>query len=240
MSAAPTAPPGVRAAPAVAPPPEAAPAATPRPTLVLVAHGSKDPRHAAGVAGIADRVRARWGAPVREAYLEHNPPAATSVLGRREPTGITVLPLLLTAGFHWGHDIPPVVASDSGRSLLLPPPPLSVFAEGLIGLAREHGRSTVVAAMAGSTSARLAPRLDTLLRSVPRSSGVHLTVAPSPAAVPRAADSRSLVVPFLVADGIFGDRIRAAATATGAAVTPVFGSTEHFSAALLRVLLPAA
>lgn len=215
-------------------------ATAPSATLVLVAHGSKDPRHAAGVEGIADRVRAQWTAPVRTAYLEHNPPAAAAVLNHREPAGVTVLPLLLTAGFHWSHDIPPVVASDSGRSALLLPPPLSIFAEGLVSLAGEHGRSTLVVAMAGSSSARLAPRLAELQRSMPRSSGVHLRVAPAPAAVAETADGRSLVVPFLVADGIFGDRIRAAATAVGAAVSPVFGTTDHFSTALLRVLRPGA
>src|SRR3954454_24919309 len=77
--------------------------ALPGPPLVLVAHGSTDPRFAAVVEAIAADVRA--SAPdidVRIGYLEHGPPHVADVV---EPAAV-VVPLLLTSGYHVRVDLP--------------------------------------------------------------------------------------------------------------------------------------
>ncbi|MFI8080841.1 sirohydrochlorin chelatase [Kitasatospora sp. NPDC086009] len=73
--------------------------------LLLIAHGSRDPRHAATVAGVVEQVRAlRPGLEVATAYLDHCAPRIPQVAGRL-PAAVAV-PLLLNRAFHAKHDIP--------------------------------------------------------------------------------------------------------------------------------------
>ncbi|NEE19236.1 sirohydrochlorin chelatase, partial [Streptomyces sp. SID7499] len=70
------------------------------PTLLVIAHGSRDPRHAATVHALTERVRAeRPGLRVETAYLEFNAPSVPRVLERLAAEGadeVVALPLLLT------------------------------------------------------------------------------------------------------------------------------------------------
>ncbi len=210
-------------------------------SIVLIAHGSPDQRHAAGIEGIADRIRAGTGVATRATYIEHNTPRAADALALTgAQAGLVVLPLLLTAGFHWRNDIPPVVASSSGRSTLLGPPPLELFAAAVVALTHQHRAARIVVALAGSRSPRLAGRLSTFHATLRHHTELEVRVAPDPGAVASQADPGSLVVPFVVADGIFADRIRSAAGAAGAPVTPVLGGTPGFAAALAQYVQGAA
>ena len=87
------------------------------PPLVAIAHGSRDPRAGATVTELLGVARERAGArglaglDVRTAFLDHAPPAPLQVLnaiaGEAERTApVVVLPLLLTAAYHSGTDIP--------------------------------------------------------------------------------------------------------------------------------------
>ncbi|WP_420538746.1 sirohydrochlorin chelatase [Nonomuraea africana] len=86
--------------------------------LVAVAHGSRDPRAAATVEALLDRVRqARPDLPVRSAYLDHGPPTLGQALhGLREAV---VLPLLLTEAYHSRVDLPAALAEARARDPLL-------------------------------------------------------------------------------------------------------------------------
>jgi len=54
------------------------------PDIVLLAHGSPDPRHAAGVEDLAAHVREHSpGRPVHTAYLDHHGPNATEAGANR-------------------------------------------------------------------------------------------------------------------------------------------------------------
>lgn len=82
------------------------------PPLVAVAHGSRDPRAAAVVTELIDRVRAaRPGLDARAAYLDHTAPSVADVLGTHAARGDrpVVLPLLLTAAYHSKIDLPGVL-----------------------------------------------------------------------------------------------------------------------------------
>ncbi|WP_344335542.1 CbiX/SirB N-terminal domain-containing protein, partial [Kitasatospora putterlickiae] len=84
----------------------ATPVAAGSPALLLIAHGSRDPRHAAAVAALVSQVRAlRPGLDVATAYLDHCAPRIPQVLGRLGPAAVAV-PLLLNRAFHAKHDIP--------------------------------------------------------------------------------------------------------------------------------------
>ncbi|WP_435874794.1 sirohydrochlorin chelatase [Nonomuraea dietziae] len=86
--------------------------------LVAVAHGSRDPRAAATMEALLERVRqARPGLTVRSAYLDHGPPTLAQALhGLREAV---VLPLLLTEAYHSRVDLPAALAEARARDPLL-------------------------------------------------------------------------------------------------------------------------
>ncbi|MGY0057544.1 sirohydrochlorin chelatase [Streptomyces sp. LZ34] len=141
---------------------------SPAPTLLVIAHGSRDPRHAATVAALCARARSlRTGLRVEAAFLEFNAPRVGQVLDRLAAEGtrdIVALPLLLTRAFHAKADIPAVLREATPRHLGLrvrqaevlgPSPLLTQALERRLyeaGLRPGDRRSTgVVLASAGST-----------------------------------------------------------------------------------------
>ena len=82
------------------------------PPLVVVAHGSRDPRAAETVEALLALVRERaeqvglGGLRVSAAYLGHAAPSLGQVLGALPGGPVVVLPLLLTDAYHSKTDIP--------------------------------------------------------------------------------------------------------------------------------------
>jgi sirohydrochlorin ferrochelatase len=96
-------------------------------TLVLVAHGSRDPRSAATIAALADVVRARRaGLDVRVAFLDLSAPRVGDVLAGS--TDVTIVPLLLGRAFHADVDLPNLVRETTARR-----PRLSVAVAPVLG-----------------------------------------------------------------------------------------------------------
>ncbi|HTX97592.1 MAG TPA: sirohydrochlorin chelatase [Mycobacterium sp.] len=81
-------------------------------TLVLTAHGSRDPRSGANAEAVADRLtRMRPGLDVRLAFLELNAPHFVDVLtGLPDSRRAVVTPLLLASAYHARLDIPNQIA----------------------------------------------------------------------------------------------------------------------------------
>lgn len=91
--------------------------------VVLIAHGSRDPRAAAATRALARAVAAaRPGLPVHDSYLDHTEPAPGRVLQELAAAGhqrVTVVPLLLTAAYHGRVDIPAVLSAAREEGLRL-------------------------------------------------------------------------------------------------------------------------
>ncbi|GAA4995057.1 hypothetical protein GCM10025734_25490 [Kitasatospora paranensis] len=131
------------------------------PALLLIAHGSRDPRHAATVDALVRQVRAlRPGPTVATAYLDHCAPRIGQVAGRLG-TAVAV-PLLLNRAFHAKSDIPAALraaGADLPLADVLGPSPLLLDAldrrlheSGLdTGSAAVRARTGVVLAAAGSS-----------------------------------------------------------------------------------------
>lgn len=89
------------------------------PVLLVVAHGSRDPRHAATVHALTARVRAlRPGLRAETGFLDFNAPSVPRVLERLDAEGageVVALPLLLTHAFHAKSDIPAVLREARAR-----------------------------------------------------------------------------------------------------------------------------
>jgi sirohydrochlorin ferrochelatase len=229
--------------------------------LVAVAHGSTDPRASATIAELMAMVaeRAR-GVDLRTAFLGHAPPslpqALSTITGERE---VRVLPLLLTAAYHSKSDIPRMLAraaSDFPRlrvsyGATLGPHPLLLralerrLAEVDPGTSRDRARTGVVLAAAGSTDpeanatiARLAARWQATAGWWAVRPGYASASEPSPAeavaGLVRDGASRVVVASYLLAPGLFADRIRRTCLAAGAAaVSPVLGAAPEVAGVLL-------
>ncbi|GAB2820984.1 sirohydrochlorin chelatase [Streptomyces daliensis] len=233
----------------------------PRPALVVVAHGSRDPRHAATVAALCARVRAmRPGLRVEVGHLDFNAPSVPQVLERLHAEGlrdVVALPLLLTRAFHAKSDIPAVLHEVTARL-----PRLSVRQAPVLGphqllvtalerRLREAGlrpgdepSTGVVLASAGSTDPEAIAVIADVAREWRRTTGwCAVRPAFASASLPRTADAvralradgveRIAVAPYVVAPGFLPDRIAAGAREAGADVlAPVLGAAPEMAALL--------
>jgi sirohydrochlorin ferrochelatase len=208
----------------------------------------------------ADRARKRGlGPPVlRVAYLGHAAPSLPQVLSTIEPDAdVTVLPLLLTAAYHSKTDIPRLLASRTVPRLrarygaTLGPHPLLIralerrLAEADPATLQAPGQTGVVLAAAGSgdpeanaTIARVAARWQARAGWFAVRPAYASAAEPSPAVAVagllRAGASRVVVASYLLAPGLFADRILQAGLAAGAAaVSPVLGASTEVADVLL-------
>ncbi|MFI9757938.1 sirohydrochlorin chelatase [Streptomyces sp. NPDC051963] len=122
--------------PAPGPVPEVAPAGRttppPAPALVLVAHGSRDPRTLRTVTALVERVRElRPGLSVHLGHIELNEPLLPDALASLDTGEAILVPLLLSRGYHVKRDIPDMAAAAPARTRVAPalgPHPLLVEA----------------------------------------------------------------------------------------------------------------
>jgi uroporphyrin-III C-methyltransferase len=207
------------------------------PSLVLLAHGSPDPRHAKGVEKVAEQVRRRWPGHVHVAYLDHDSPSATDVAQRLE--GGVLVPLLLTTAYHVRSDVPEAAAAmdalERGHyavaSALGPDRLLFAAADELLSRAGfAPDPHTGVVLFAGGSSDREA------ISTIDEAVGNRSVVGWGPWAVAalaggdeidvvadrlRAAGAqRVLVLTYMVADGVLRDRMVTYADKAGAEVVP--------------------
>ncbi|MEV8591562.1 sirohydrochlorin chelatase [Streptomyces sp. NPDC052012] len=129
------------------------------PALVVVAHGSRDPRALSTVRDLLDRVRAlRPGLPVHLGHIELNAPLLPDTLAGLGTAEAILVPLLLSRGYHVKRDIPEMAAASEVHARVAPalgPHPLLV--DALHARLTEAGwpgtparNSAVVLAAAGS------------------------------------------------------------------------------------------
>ncbi|WP_399884710.1 sirohydrochlorin chelatase [Streptomyces sp. BBFR51] len=92
------------------------------PALVLVAHGSRDPRALSTVRALLDRVRAlRPALPVHLGHIELNAPLLPDTLAALGDGEAVLVPLLLSRGHHVGRDIPEMAAESPARTRVAAP-----------------------------------------------------------------------------------------------------------------------
>ncbi|MGF1428784.1 sirohydrochlorin chelatase [Kitasatospora sp. LaBMicrA B282] len=228
------------------------------PTLLLIAHGSRDPRHAATVEALVGEARAlRPGLEVATAYLDHCAPRLPQLVGRLAGAPAVAVPLLLNRAFHAKHDIPaalratgaahPVAEVLGPDALLLTALERRLAEAGLdVDSAAERARTGVVLAAAGSSD----PAADAVTRGLAaawqrRRGWGAVTVAYASAGGPRVPEAlatlraagvrRTAVAPYLLAPGLLPDRIAEAARTAGAdLLAPVLGAAPEVACLLLR------
>ncbi|MFD7456954.1 MULTISPECIES: sirohydrochlorin chelatase [unclassified Streptomyces] len=227
-----------------------------RPVLVVVAHGSRDPRHAATVHALVERVRAlRPGLRVETGFLDFNIPSVQGVLESLAAEGVrdvVALPLLLTRAFHAKADIPAVLREAPARMRIrqaevLGPSPLLLAALDRrlyeAGLTPADKSSTgVVLASAGSTDPEAIAVIAEIAREWRHTGWCAVRPAFASASLPRTEDAvrelralgcaRVAVAPYVLAPGFLPDRI-----ARGAAEADVLADVLGPAPEVARVLL---
>jgi sirohydrochlorin ferrochelatase len=209
------------------------------PPLVLIAHGSRDPRSASTIRRLASRVGAAWSGPVSAAFLDFNLPGVVSVLRGLAPGGAApsvVVPCLLTSAYHGRVDVPGVL-TDAGVPTRLTPV-LGPAAPGdepdprlLAALRRRLSEldasfDAVVLIAAGTSYAAARSTVDASARSLGRSLGMPCLVGYASASAPTPAEavaelhrrgaSRVAVASYFLAPGRLYDVAAASARAGGA------------------------
>lgn len=232
------------------------------PVLLVIAHGSRDPRHAATVHALTRRARAlRPGLRVETAFLDFNAPRVEQVLSALHADGVrdvVALPLLLTRAFHAKADIPAVLSEALTRlpglsvsvADVLGPSPLLVDAlERRLSEAgltpADRATTAVVLASAGSTDPEAIAVIAEIAREWRHTGWCAVRPAFASAALPRTEDAvralraegfaRVAVAPYVIAPGRLPDRIAAGAEAAGAdVVADVLGAAPELALLLLR------
>ena len=180
------------------------------PPILLVAHGSRDPRHAATITALRDRVRAlRPEQQVEVGYLDFHAPGVPQLLRRLESEGartVVAVPLLIGRAFHARYDIPAVLREAAGRlprltvhqAPVLGPHPLLVralerrLAEADVGTGGPAARSRtgIVLASAGSSDPEAIAAIAQTAREWRRAGGwCAVRPAFASATTPRTADA---------------------------------------------------
>jgi sirohydrochlorin ferrochelatase len=205
--------------------------------VLLLSHGSRDPRAEYVVGELVSAVAAGTGITVRAAHLDFAAPTAAVALRRLAADGFTcvrVVPLLFTPGYHLTHDVPLAVAASGvtermdvsvapsllacgcgERDLLL-----AALADRLVQAGADGNVDALVLASAGSSSQTARLLVESLGRDLEHSHGVPVMSAfasagtPSPAQALQAlsdkGSKRPAVASLFVAPGRLTDSVVAA------------------------------
>ncbi|MEU9109206.1 sirohydrochlorin chelatase [Streptomyces xanthophaeus] len=232
------------------------------PALLVIAHGSRDPRHAATVHALTRRARSlRPGLRVETAFLDFNTPTVGQALSALYLSGVrevVALPLLLTRAFHAKSDIPAALAESASRlpglsvrvaDVLGPSPLLHSALDRRLAEAglspADRSTTAVVLASAGSTDPEAIAVIAETAREWRHTGWCAVRPAFASAALPRTEDAvralraegfeRVAVAPYVIAPGRLPDRIAAGAHAAGAdVVAGVLGAAPELATLLLR------
>jgi len=205
--------------------------------VLLLSHGSRDPRAAFVVGELVQAVAAGTGRTVRAAHLGFADPDTAVALRRLADDGfvsVRVVPLLFTPGYHLTHDVPLVLAASGitermdvsvapsllaggarERELLL-----MALVDRLIQAGSDCDVDGLVLASAGSRSQEARLCIESLARDLERSYGVPVEpafVSPgrrSPTQALEALSERGIqrpaVASLFVAPGRLSDSVVAA------------------------------
>ena len=207
-------------------------------TLVLVAHGTRDPRGAAVVEEIAALVRARLGdEPVEVAYADVRQPDVTTVLGHVDGPAV-VVPAFLAAGYHVRVDVPQQIAASGHPDVVVTEP----IGTALLPVVRERLREAgwrpgdaVVLAAAGSSDPRALADVTAVARALSAEVGYIATASPTvpeTVAALRAEGRRVAIASWLLAPGLFHQRL--ADAGADVVAEPLGAHTRVVDAVLLR------
>jgi sirohydrochlorin ferrochelatase len=169
--------------------------------VLLVSHGSRDPRAEYVVGELVSTVAAGTGITVRAAHLDFTTPTPADALRKLAADGfraVRVVPLLFTPGYHVTHDVPSAVEASgvAGRMEVSVAPPLlsggcrerdlllKALAERLVQAGADEHVDALVLASAGSSSEEARLSIASLARDLLHTHGIPVIPAFASACAP--------------------------------------------------------
>lgn len=169
--------------------------------VLLLSHGSRDPRAEYVVCELVSAVAAATGGTVRAAHLDFAAPTAAVALRGLAADGFTsvrVVPLLFTPGFHLAHDVPSAIAASgvTGQMDVSVAPPLlsgerrtrdlllAALADRLMQAGADGQVDALVLASAGSSSSTARLAIADLAGDLEHSRGIPVRPAFASAGTP--------------------------------------------------------
>ena len=223
--------------------------------VLLVAHGSRDPRAAASTEALARAVRRahpQWD--VHASYLDHAGPRPLDVLAALPGRRVVVVPLLLTAAYHGRVDVPAVLTDAATAGLpvdvtladVLGPVPAprtgdevpAALIDALLRRLDPAGLDAVVLAAAGTRSAAARETVAWSAEALSARLSLPCAVAYASAAPPAAGEAVALlraagarrvgVAAYFLAPGFLYDlAVRSAREAGAVAVAEPLGDAPE-------------
>jgi sirohydrochlorin ferrochelatase len=189
---------------------------------VLVAHGTRKPSGVAMIGDLADRVGAALGSRVRTAFVDVLGPTPSDVLADAYEGPVVLVPAFLARGYHVRVDIPAHVGDRADvvvTEALGPSPQMTrVLTDRLVECGWRPGDSVVLAA-AGTSDPGAQRDLRITAAMLSAALGDRVELAYAATGEPRVSDAvsalrargarRVVVASYLLADGLFQDRLRA-------------------------------
>ena len=207
--------------------------------VILLGHGSADPRAAAQTQRLARQVDALLvsrgdSARIDCAYLDNHPDSLTAVLTRLETSCALIVPLFLANAFHVRSDIPAAIATarlDTGAAIEATPAvgiPVDLL---LNNLSKLPGTGPVLLVSAGTTDASAQHDWHDCALGLERASSrpVHAVfLSHAQPALPEAMSQHpdACVLLGLLFEGTFADRVRL----YGRPLSPVLADSHELSA----------
>lgn len=191
-------------------------------SYLLVAHGTRKQSGVELIGGLADRVSTALGGRVQVAFVDVLGPTPSEVL-QTLPDRTILVPAFLSRGYHVNADIPAHVAASGHPDVTVtealgPSPQLTrVLMDRLIECGWRPGDSVVLAAAGTSDAGALSDlrQMSALLSAV---TGDRVELAYAATGEPRVACAverlrregarRVVVASYLLAEGLFQDRLR--------------------------------
>ncbi|UNB52223.1 sirohydrochlorin chelatase [Mycolicibacterium sp. YH-1] len=190
---------------------------------ILVAHGTRKAEGVAMVGDLAERVGHTLGRHVRTAFVDVLGPSPAEVLGSVTGTAV-VVPAFLAHGYHVRVDIPSFVTASGHPDVIvtdaLGPSPqmVRVLTDRLVECGWRVGDSVVMAA-AGTSDLGAQRDLRITAAMLSAAIGDRVELAFAATGEPKVADAvaglrargarRVVVASYLLADGLFQERLRA-------------------------------
>lgn len=205
--------------------------------VLLLSHGSRDPRAQYVVGELVSAVAAAAGVTVRAAYLNFaapTPAVALRTLAAEGFTSVRLVPLLFTPGYHLTHDVPSAIAASGvteWMNVSVAPPLLFggrrerdllliALADRLVQAGVDAQVDALVLASAGSSSRTARLHITSLAHDLEEAHGIPVMPAFASAAAPSPTQAlealcdkgvlRPAVASLFVAPGKLTDSVVAA------------------------------
>ena len=192
--------------------------------LILLAHGSPDPRSGEAILEFAERIHRRLDLRINVAYLDHQRPSLADLAQQDPGEDVLVVPLLLSNAFHARFDVPKVMAESGFRHVMAPiGHPIKVLTE----LIKTGGPNVIVVSAGNSNVAERRLFQDAVDLACLGSgtsalsafvSGSELNIDAQLAVIAKSIKSIPTIIPWLLAPGRLLDSVIEQAEHSGARV----------------------